>query len=1173
MKKKKKKHLAFSALSATAIAVVAAPIAGAAEGLQNTDVAPLANIQNFNGFAGGSGTEADPYQITNKEQLELMRSNLTSHFILMNDIDLGNQVWVPIGDGTTKDLHFTGSFDGQNHKIKNFKLNAIRDGFGFFGYIKGNASIKNVTFENATVFANDFSEIGTVAGVTDDNTIIENVKVIGKNSISDAVKQGNNLGGIIGYAKGDTILKKLYYKGSIRHDVTSSTTNAIGGIAGKVDSRYQGAATELVADVDIYAPKSKKVGGIIGDKIGAIENAIFSGSIEAFGYVGGIAGEISSTSSTTSGSKKSYNISEHLISTGEVIASEDGTTTTGKTKYTGGLVGYTTGTITIKDSFALNSKIEMLNPSGVGVTGKLVGKESTSSSASATGVVYDKILGNAHSTGVIGTIAHEDLKQGSVFEKYRLPIGNGVWSIEEGKTLPYLSFYPESASSGENIGEGTDSNGFAGGSGTEVDPYQIKTAEQLELIRTNLTSHFILMKDIDLQGKVWEPIGNGKTTTLHFIGSFNGQNHTIKNFKLNATQDGYGFFGYTKDNALIKNVTIENVSIHTNDFSEIGTVVGVADGNTIIKNVIVKGDNTISGAVKKGNNIGGVVGYAKGNSDLKKLYYKGSIDHPATSTTTNAIGGIVGKMDSRRQGSASELVADVNISAPYAKKVGGIVGDKIGAIENAIFNGRVEAFGYVGGIVGEMSSSTGSYNISENLISLGEVISNADGTTTTGKTKYTGGIAAYTSGTITIKNSFALNSKIQALNPASMGVTGKLVGKESTSSSASVTGVAYDKISGNAHSTGVRGTMTDAELKQRAVYEKYVLPIGNGVWSMIDGVTLPYMDFYPQTASLEDGKWVTKPIENTEEEMFEQLSEQIQTILDDVENGTILHEDYETIREQLESIRNEVNKLPSAADKDKLNNIIDSILNLLDKDEGDNEVESPLNLKAVVNSPKQVTISFDSVPNSNEYILKRDGIVIAYLKDTSYVDNNVSPNQTYEYEVIVRKASGESEPSKTTVKTSVQYNEVTITWPLSKDAKGYKVYRGNEVIGETTKNTFTDTEAVEGQNQQYRIEAIYDDNVETPVPVIQNAKAEVVAETSAKISWDNFEGAKRYTVQAYILDTTTGEYVKEGFARMTTTNSLDINTLQKGFSYKFEITPIVNSTLNESASFTNEINL
>ena len=91
---------------------------------------------------------------------------------------------------------------------------------------------------------------------------------------------------------------------------------------------------------------------------------------------------------------------------------------------------------------------------------------------------------------------------------------------------------------------------------------------------------------------------------------------------------------------------------------------------------------------------------------------------------------------------------------------------------------------------------------------------------------------------------------------------------------------------------------------------------------------------------------------------------------------------------------------------------------------------------------------------------------------------------------------------------------------------------------------------------------------------VQNVKAVEVDSTTATISWDKFsEGTKRYTVQAYAKDPLTGEFVKEGYARSTTSTTLTINTLSADKTYKFEVTPYEGKLLPESASFSNEVKI
>ena len=49
---------------------------------------------------------------------------------------------------------------------------------------------------------------------------------------------------------------------------------------------------------------------------------------------------------------------------------------------------------------------------------------------------------------------------------------------------------------------------FTGGAGTEAEPYQVATAEQLQAVSDFPTASFVLTDDIDLSDIVWKPIAN-----------------------------------------------------------------------------------------------------------------------------------------------------------------------------------------------------------------------------------------------------------------------------------------------------------------------------------------------------------------------------------------------------------------------------------------------------------------------------------------------------------------------------------------------------------------------------------------------------------------------------------------------------------------------------------------
>ena len=71
---------------------------------------------------------------------------------------------------------------------------------------------------------------------------------------------------------------------------------------------------------------------------------------------------------------------------------------------------------------------------------------------------------------------------------------------------------------------------FAGGSGTIDDPYQIETVEQLDYVRNDLNSHYVLNNNISFnnadfsqdgqfynEGEGWNPIGDESNP---FVGTF-----------------------------------------------------------------------------------------------------------------------------------------------------------------------------------------------------------------------------------------------------------------------------------------------------------------------------------------------------------------------------------------------------------------------------------------------------------------------------------------------------------------------------------------------------------------------------------------------------------------------------------------------------------------------------
>ena len=148
----------------------------------------------------------------------------------------------------------------------------------------------------------------------------------------------------------------------------------------------------------------------------------------------------------------------------------------------------------------------------------------------------------------------------------------------------------------------------------------IKTAQDLDNIRNNLSGKYILMNDINLSSySNWDPIDS-------FSGILDGNGHVIKNLTINRPdEDEVGLFRAT-DNAEIKNLGMVNAQIK--GYRNVAAIVGYSRYG-FIENCFVDGKIT-------GNyTIGGITGYQDAQ-DIKNCYTNVHI------SGNDTVGGIIG---------------------------------------------------------------------------------------------------------------------------------------------------------------------------------------------------------------------------------------------------------------------------------------------------------------------------------------------------------------------------------------------------------------------------------------------------------------------------------------------------------------------------------------------------
>lgn len=234
------------------------------------------------------------------------------------------------------------------------------------------------------------------------------------------------------------------------------------------------------------------------------------------------------------------------------------------------------------------------------------------------------------------------------------------------------------------------------GGGTLSDPYIIKTPEDLDSVRNNLTAHYRLGNDIDLIDYVnWNPIG---VTTDKFFGSLDGDGYKISNLtNVEGLSVQYKGLFSSINNTTIINLGLENVYIRGGN-----TVSGLVAHatNSIIENCYVTG--YIEGLVY----IGAIVGQLN-KSTIKNTYNSAHVYSRSGSTASSnkAVGGLVGvgTVDSIIDNSYSfgKVTSSKNVHSGLI----GVSGTAIPIVRNSYWD--IEASGVstsLGGGIGKKTS-------------------------------------------------------------------------------------------------------------------------------------------------------------------------------------------------------------------------------------------------------------------------------------------------------------------------------------------------------------------------------------------------------------------------------------------------------------------------------------
>jgi trimeric autotransporter adhesin len=245
------------------------------------------------GMAGCSISPSQNLEIRTWSDLNAIRDNLGGSYILMNDLDsttpgytelaspTANQGkgWQPIG---TFSAQFTGTFNGQGHKISDLFINRPDEMYvGLFGVVDNGGVIQGIGMVNGNVtgYAGVSSLTGGNEGIVSSSYSTGNVNGTGW------------VGGLVGSNAG--VVGNSYSTGHV------TGKESVGGLVG---NNLYGTVSNSYSTGGVTGNLS--VGGLVGNNTGAVNNSFWdienSGQATSAGGIGKTTMEMKS-SATFSG--------------------------------------------------------------------------------------------------------------------------------------------------------------------------------------------------------------------------------------------------------------------------------------------------------------------------------------------------------------------------------------------------------------------------------------------------------------------------------------------------------------------------------------------------------------------------------------------------------------------------------------------------------------------------------------------------------------------------------------------------------------------------------------------------------------------------------------------------------------------------------------------------------
>ena len=708
--------------------------------------------------------------------------------------------WSPIGSASPSN-QFTAIFEGNGHVIYNLYINRPTTQYvGLFGYIN-HAEIRQLGLTGPLMSVTGRGDVGALVGHASSGNVLS------ANYTTGSVRGSYyNIGGLVGLADDSNKISDSYNTGTVK-----SSYNSVGGLVGSLRSNNQ--VTASYSSGYVNGPSA---GGLLGGSqytsivtnsywaIDSSGQATSSNSAESRSYVGltlatlkcAIAANTNSTNSScvsATGSDEGLSAAVTLFKDWQVSgywdfgddqqlpglslngtvhrdSDGDGSLDANDDFPTQAASSLDQDQDGHPDSWTLGCDTRCIEASGLSfdqfpnsaaawqdddldglVDAWAVGCDAACQSAS--GLVLDIHLNDTDNDGSTNDIDDDDNGDGLIDIDAD---SNGLIEVSTLAQLNTIRYQLDGA------GYRAAADGALDKSGCPKRLYQGREEQRC--------SGYELMSDLDFDsikdgvidgaddywdgGKGWSPIGVSPSTP--FTAIFNGNGHVINNLYINRpSTNGVGLFG-SINNAEIRQIGLSGTLMSVAGRGYVGSLVGFASDNNIIKFSYSTG--SVAGSQY---NVGGLVGRIRDGNQISASYNTGAVTN-----SYYKVGGLIGAIGRNNSISSSYNTGSV---IGLQKDVGGLIGtmDRDNQVSDSYSTGYVQGVAKVGGLIGYFpyysSTITNSYWAVD-----------SSGQTTSINSSESGGYVGLTLATLkcaTIANTDSINSDCVSADGSAEGLS------------------------------------------------------------------------------------------------------------------------------------------------------------------------------------------------------------------------------------------------------------------------------------------------------------------------------------------------------------------------------------------------------------------